>query len=301
MLSPADGIWRPQNDDDDRSYGDSREPRLWIGGHRYALVGRLARGEGSDVFLGRRDEALPARVIVKILRDEGAADLFAREERVLEDLSRATSRGAAHFTRLVPERVAFGRARLGVNGKDGEREVAVRRYRAGFVHTLDDVRRAHGDGLDPAHAVWVWKRVLELLGFVHGAGYVHGAVLAEHLLVDVRDHGVVLAGFSRAVRPGEHLPARTRGRDALYPEAIVRGEPATETTDLVMSARAVLQLLGGDPRRAPARVQAPLAGLLERVATDATGLTAWSLVEQASQAGIEVFGPPRFVPLTMPG
>ncbi len=243
---------------------------------------------------------MSALVVVKVLRAEGAADLFAREERVLEDLSHATARGAAHFGRLVPERVAFGRARLGLNGKDGEREVAIRRYRAGFVHTLEDVRRAHGDTLDPAHGVWAWKRTLELLGFVHGAGYVHGAVLPEHLLFDVREHGVVLAGFSRAVRPGERLPARTRGRDAFYPESVARGAAVTEATDLAMSARAVLQLLGGDPRRAPERVAAPLAPLLERVATDASGHSAWSLVDEVSRAAEEVFGPPRFVPLTMP-
>lgn len=300
LLSPASGVWRPQNDDDDAP-GDDREERFWLGGHRYALLGRLARGEGSDVFLARRDEALSARVIVKVLRAKLAADLFAREEEVLAALDRSSAQGAPHFSRLVPERVAYGKARLGANGLGGERLVAIRRWRGGFVHTLDEVRRAHGDGLDPAHAVWMWKRVLESLGFVHASGWVHGAVLPAHLLISARDHGVVLAGFSRAVHPGAPLPARTRDARAFYPDDVAAGGPASVRTDLAMSARAILHVLGGDPLRAPARVPPPLARLLETTAVTPWASDAWALVQDASDVARDVFGPPRFVPFEMPG
>ena len=163
VLSPANGVWRPQSPDEDDAFGDMREPRFWLGGHRYAVIGRLARGEGSDVFLARRDEAMAARVIVKVPRSQRSADLFAHEEDVLASLATSTAQGAPHFTRLLPERVAFGAARLGANGLDGSRLVAIRRWRAGFVHTLGAVRCAHGDALDPAHGVWIWKRMLESL------------------------------------------------------------------------------------------------------------------------------------------
>ena len=299
-LAPANGVWRPANEDDDTSYGDDREPRLWIGGHRYALVGRLARGEGSDVFLGRRDEALAARVVVKVLRARDGADRLAHEEHVLEALASATAQGAPHFTRLVPERIAFGSARLGPNGTGGERMVALRRWRPGFVHTIDDVRRAHGDTLEPAHVVWMWKRVLESLGFVHAAGFVHGAVLPAHLLVNARDHGVALAGFSRSVHPGTPLPAFTRAAKAFYPDDVWTGAAANVRSDLAMSARAMLYVLGGDPLRAPARVPPPFARLLETTAVAPWANDAWALVEDAKNVARDVFGPPQFVPFTMP-
>ncbi len=300
VLSPANGVWRPQSAGEDDAFGDMREPRLWLGGHRYALIGRLARGEGSDVFLARRDEAMAARVIVKVPRSQRSADLFAHEEEVLASLAGSTAQGASHFTRLVPERVAFGPARLGANGLDGSRLVAIRRWRAGFVHTLVDVRRAHGDALDPAHAVWIWKRMLESLGFVHATGWIHGAVLPQHLLVNARDHGVVLAGFSRAARPGEKLRAITRDARAFYPDVVAAGGPASTRTDLAMSARAVLSLLGGAPLRAPSHVPPPLARLLETTAVTPWASEAWALVEDASNVARDVFGPPKFVPLTMP-
>lgn len=300
VLAPANGVWRPENADEDERYGDDREPRFWLGGHRYALVGRLARGEASDVFFARRDEAMTANVVVKVLRARASEDLFTREETVLEALATTTAQGAPHFTRLVPERVAIGKARIGHNGLGGERMVAIRRWRPGFVHTIDDVRRAHGDTIEPAHAVWMWKRVLESLGFLHAAGFVHGAVLPPHLLVNARDHGVVLSGFSRAVRPGEKLPAVTRDAKAFYPDDVWAGGPASVRTDLAMSARVMLQLLGGDPLRASPRVPTPFARLLETTAVTPWAHDAWALVEDASNVARDVFGPPKFVPFDMP-
>lgn len=299
-MAPAGGVWRPQSDDEPDTFGSDREPRFWLGGHRYALIGRLGRGEASDVFLARRDEAMTARVVVKVLRARASADLFVREEGVLESLARSTAQGAPHFTRLVPERVAFGSARLGANGLGGDRMVAIRRWRAGFVHSALEVRRAHGDTLDPAHAVWIWKRVLESLGFIHAAGHVHGAVLPAHLLVNARDHGVVLAGFSRAVRPGEKLPAVSRDAKAFYPDDAWSGDPVSIRTDLAMSARAILHLLGGDPLKAPSRVPPPFARLLETTAVTPWANDAWALVQDASNVAHDVFGPPKFVPFSMP-
>ena len=135
---------------------------------------------------------------------------------------------------------------------------------------------------------------------MHAAGWIHGAVLPQHLLVNVRDHGVVLAGFSRAARAGEKLRAITRDARAFYPDDVAAGGPASTRTDLAMSARAVLSLLGGDPLRAPARVPPPLARLLETTAVAPWASEAWALVEDASNVARDVFGPPKFVPLSMP-
>ena len=134
-----------------------------------------------------------------MLRAPGDGDLLAREHEVLTALEASRAQGAPHFTRLLPQRVALGTARLGMRGELGERRVAVHRWRSGFVHTFDDVAREHPTGITAGHAVWIWKRMLELLGWIHASGWVHGAVLPPHLLVHARDHGVTLVGFSRAV------------------------------------------------------------------------------------------------------
>jgi hypothetical protein len=280
--------------------------RLWIGGARYAVLGRIARGEGSDVFFARRDARVTELVVVKALRALEDADLLAREGEVLERLLASTAHGASHFARLLPQPVARGVARLGMKGDLGERPVAVFRHRSGFDATFEDVLREYPEGVAPEAAVWMWKRVLELLAWVHRAGFVHGAVLPAHLLVHPRDHGVVLVGWSRAVpwAPPVPLPATTRDARAFYPDDVWDGAPATIATDLAMSARSVIAVLGGDPARAelPSRVPEPLARLLVACANTTSPADADPLrvKDQLDRAAREAFGPSKFVPFVMP-
>lgn len=284
-------------------------PRVHVGGATYAVMGRVARGEGSDVFLARRDARLTELVLLKVLRAAGDADLLAREWKMLEALHASTAQGAAYFTSLLPQPVAHGTL---ANDAGYTRAASVFRWRSGFQHTLEDVAREYPDGVDPRAAVWMWKRALELLGWVHRAGYVHGAVLPQHLLVHPRDHGVVLAGWSAAVRShpraSEPLPVTCAAGRAYYPDDAWTGALPTPATDITMSARCIARALGGDPwaDALPDAVPGPLAALVRAYADPASragGRTddAWALMERVGQAGREAFGPPRYHPFTMPG
>jgi hypothetical protein len=284
------------------SLPDDGRPRVHVEGRTYVLQGRVAEGDGCDVFLARRDRRLTELVLLKILRATSDADLLAREWRTLQSLHNSDAQGADYFQRLLPQLVAHGRL-TGV-GLD-PRPTSVFRWRSGFAHTLDDVRRAYPDGVDPRASVWMWKRLLELLGWVHRAGYTHGAVIPSHLILHAKDHGVVLAGWSSAVR-NEKLPALSTAAKRFYPDTVWNHRVVTNTTDLIMAARCMAHVLGGDPSTGvvPASVPAPLASLVRTYATlspDALADDAWEMIERVSQAGREAFGPPRFVPLTLPG
>lgn len=302
LLVPKDGTWAPAPVE--HAPEPLRHPtasRLWLGGHRYAILGRLARGEGTDVFLAERDGRLTERVVLKILRAERDRDLLEREHTMLGELERSTAQGAPHFTRLLPQRVALGVARLGMHGEAGERHVAAHRWRSGFVHTGLDVRDAYPGGVPPAHAVWMWKRMLELLGFVHRSGFVHGAVLPEHVLIHAKDHGVVLCGWSCAGRAASALVARTEGADESYPDDLRAGAPLAPRHDVAMSARVISRLLGGTAAALPSGVPDPLARVVAAHLAPAAGADAWALMREVQDAANEVFGPPRFVPFDMPG
>lgn len=301
LLTEKAGIWHstapPPHDEELRC--PERE-RFWFDGCRYAVLGQLARGEGSDVYLSRRDGRLSDLVVVKALRSLDDVDLLAREHEVLADLEKSSVKGASHFSRLIPQRVGQGTARLGMRGQGGDQKVAIHRWRSGFVHTFDDVLRAHAGGIAPEASVWIWKRTLEILGWMHHSGWIHGGVLPPHILVHARDHGVALVGLSRAVPPGKPLPAFSSTLRAYYPDAVWNGAPATEATDITMSARAVLHILGRNLLRAPPSVPAPLARLLEEYA-QGEGDDAWSVRDRVDAVAKQVFGPPKFVPFGMPG
>lgn len=294
--------WRA-DDDRDEIPEDVGLPRVHVGGRTYAVLGRLAKGDGSDVFLARRAARLTEMVVIKALRAKADEDLLAREWRVVEALNKSQAQGYEFFGRLVPQAVAHGRL-TGAVASAGT--ASVFRWRSGFLHTMDDVRREHSNGVDPRAAVWMWKRMLEVLGWVHRAGYAHGAVIPEHVLVHPRDHGVAFAGWSSAVRltGAEKVAATSASRQAFYPRATWERGVVTVATDLTMSARVIAHALGGDAAKGtvPSSVPRPIAELVSQYARDdAPADDAWDLMERVSDAGRAAFGPPRFVPFTMPG
>jgi hypothetical protein len=152
--------------------------------------------------------------------------------------------------------------------------VIVYRWRSGFQHTLADVKRAHPDGVDGRTAVWMWRRILELLAWLHASDVAHGAVLPEHVLVHPRDHGAVLVGWSRAAV----------------------GDAKLHPNDVAMSARAVFQIADG------ASLPRGVRDLLVRTG-EAPGKTggARELASTVLAAATAAYGPPAFHPFNMPG
>lgn len=303
LLAPGPGGWQPAAAEArEEPITDPHRRRVWVGSHRYAILGRLAQGESCDVFLARRDGRITERVLLKILRTDGDEDLLQNEQRVLETLEKSRAQGAPYFSVLLPQRVDAGIARLGKHGDEGERRATVLRWRSGFIHSMNDVFAAHPSGIIPEASVWMWKRMLETLGWVHKSGFVHGAILPQHTLVHARDHGVAFVGWSAAVPLGKRLLATNADFRDYYPDAVWQGAPASASTDLTMSARVLIKALGGTVDRAPSRVPAPLARLLESHARGESRLDdAWAVRDELDHTARQVFGPPKFIPFAMPG
>jgi hypothetical protein len=143
------------------------------------------------------------------------------------------------------------------------------RWRSGFIHTFDDVFSAYSGGIPPESSIWMWKRMLELLGWVHRSGWSHGAVTPAHLLLHARDHGVVLVGWSRAT------PTRNAAAD-------------------ISATASVLQRALGSQR-----VPAALADLLAQTVKSPPS-DAWALKEALDRTARDAFGPPKYIPFAMP-
>jgi hypothetical protein len=276
-------------------------------GRGYLVEGRLARGESTDVYLASRIGRVTERVILKVLRAMSDADLLAREWKVLHALHASRAQGSSFFQTLLPQPVAKGTVDTG----DGVARLAlVYRWRSGFQHTMDDIAKEYPRGVDARAAVWMWRRVLDLLGWVHESGHVHGAVLPQHMLVHPRDHGVVLCGWScaTAIAARDPLPAWSVASRAYYPDDVLAeggktaGAP-TPATDIAMSARCIARVLGGDPtgRDLPGAVPSQLAALVRSCSQTGLAEGAWALRQRVGEVARELFGPPRFERFDMPG
>lgn len=248
-------------------------------GARYQLIERLGMGEISQVYLASRVASLRFLVTIKISSAPSAAALYAREAEVAQALQRLDDAGAGvYFSRLLPEAVGHG----AVEGNPGKQALVLRHPR-GFWGSLAALSERFASGIDPRHAVWIWRRMLEVLNFVHHHGWSHGDVRPEHALVHPQNHGVRLIGWAAARS----------------------GAGATDkAADLWRSARVVQALLCGARGSGvlPERVPTGLAHLVTKAAEDkdfcrsqgAAGLDA--LLQAEARAA---FGPPSFVPLTI--
>ena len=190
------------------SRDDGARPRVEVAGVPYRVLGRLARGESSDVFLAERAQPITERVLIKVLRADADADLLDREWDTLTVLHRSEAAGRGGDGAADPALVSRGR--LVIDGGEGRRALVMQRALSGFVDTFEDVTRAYPRGVVGRHAAWMWRRTLELLAGVHRSGWAHGAVLPQHLVVHARDHGVMLVGWSCAARLGARAPLPAR-------------------------------------------------------------------------------------------
>ncbi|MEO8924606.1 MAG: lipopolysaccharide kinase InaA family protein [Caldimonas sp.] len=248
---------------------------------RYDVLRLLGHGSASDVYLGRRLGPLASLVTLKIARDDGGAASLASEARHLQALQALDGAGAAYFSRRLPQLIHSGQ---GSETSGEARSLSVFRQPPGYWGSLAAMQSAQPAGVDARHVVWMWRRVLELLSFVHRGGWSHGDLVPDHLLVHPGDHGILLIGWSRARFDSGSAATEARSRDL---------------AQLAWAMRSILRGASTGAPDIPAPTPAALAALLLSASEDAAWQAAHDAddVEQAlTQAANASFGPPRFVP-----
>lgn len=250
---------------------------LRLNGQHYSVLTQLGTGERSQVYLAERISPLPQRVTLKLAHSATQHGGLADEAKILEQLQSIKSPGAEYFTQRLPQPVRTG---VYEEAAGQEREALILRHPCGYWGSLADVLRFAPAGIDPRHGVWIWRRILEVLAFVHESGWSHGDLAPEHFLVNSRDHGILIIGWAKA-----RAVADTR----------------SISRDLMQSAWSVRVLLSGGKGapRFSSRIPAPFADLLLRCSEDASWSTstgARGLERALHAAAREAFGPPRFIP-----
>ena len=241
-------------------------------GGRLEVLGLLARGARGPALLVRRARALSERLVLRLARPGDAGGLDAAAA-ALGALQRSEAKGAPTFSRWLPRVEARGDC-LGA-------PALLLSYPPGFSARLDLLRPV-GGALDPRHLVWIGKRLLEQLHFVHQSGWTHGALRAPHVLLHPRDHGAYVVGWS-AARP------------------VDRGAIEAEL-------RSWAGLIGGVARLHRAALPAALGGVIDGVLRggDPGGPVrpadlddAWALRAAWDAAARADFGPPSYVKLEL--
>lgn len=254
-------------------------PGLSLGTVAFRVLAPLGSGEHADVYLAERMSFLPERVVLKISHDEDVSRGQRQEHTVLQTLQALAVPGAAYFSQRLPQPVMSG---VAGEGWCTGRSVLVLRQPVGYWGSMMGVLSRCG-AVDARHVVWMWRRVLDILNFVHEQGWCHGRVSPDHWLVQPRDHGILLTGW-RAAHSGASSHDQVR--------------------DLQQSAWSIRFLLEGSSGISPG-IPPDLPGCLKRLLERVCGDPAWCAIQGAAgidralrAAAREAFGAPRFIPFS---
>jgi hypothetical protein len=117
------------------------------------------------------------------------------------------------------------------------------------LYSLQEVKQTFPAGIHPKDMAWMWRRVLNVLGFAHKNGVIHGSVLPPYVWIEPRGHKVMLMGWGFSVRApageSEKLKALSISYESWYPPEVKK--PAEPGLDISMAARCMLSLMAIDP------------------------------------------------------
>lgn len=224
---------------------------LSSGGRSYNLTRLHARGSISNTYLTSGQS-----VVVKIPRSAASNALMDAEQAALAALA-DLGKEAAWLPPYVPK-VHDSFTHIDPATGQHRRITVLGALTEGFV-SLAQVHRAYPGGLDERDWAWMHRRLLRVLAATHHLGWVHGALSPENVLIHPRQHGVVLVGWSFAVKAGDRGTA-TGDEGALAPPEQHSGEPLTSAADVYQLHALMRLMLGG---RASPPMLAYLNGCLQ--------------------------------------
>jgi hypothetical protein len=272
---------------------------------KYIVTDLFAEGDLADLYrCSYTEDGKEHHALFKIAQSAADNDLLENEQKILGSMY-ALKQAEVKFYRYLPKPLdSFILRGSGVN-----RRVNVIQLADGYV-SLADVMKAYPAGLDYRDAVWMLKRSLAGLGYVHiHKKVVHGAVLPTHVLVHPTGHGAKIVDWCYAVQNWEekkdHVKAISKGYKAYYPSEILAKKPPTPQSDLYILAKCFVALLGGDvgtnrmPDSVPKQLRLFLASCLienqSRRPDDA-----WKLHEELDELLERLVGKAKYRPLEMP-
>jgi serine/threonine protein kinase len=280
-------------------YGRARyaAPLIFRGQNPYRVLEHW-EGEGSLLYLA---ESPQGRAFLKLARNQDGSKSLAREAEIITRLSQ----DGAVESRLRPY-VPLLLESFEHKTSAGERQLNAFRHYQSFV-TLSEVRAAYPQGLPWRDAAWIMLRLLVAVGYGHANGFVHAAVLPEHVLIEPDEHGLVLIDWTHAVEPGvagreQATNLKQQGAaDGWYPDEISLSGAPRPASDVYMAGRTMQYLLGADVGRwqLPEAVPQQLRGFLAGLVVAQPGRRpddAWELKAELD----ELFGERKFRPLRMP-
>ena len=166
--------------------------------------------------------------------------------------------------------------------------------------TLEQIIRKVGK-LDPEHVAWITERSLNVLGYLHYNGVVHGDIKPSNLMVNPENHTVTLIDFGLStIRPRYTSTSLGYTPHFAAPEQVEHKSPPLPQSDFYSLGMTMIYALNGDDDLAlinkdiPRNVPKPLRKFIERnLVYDIRRRPDWkkeNLVKTLGDVRVESFG-----------
>ena len=100
--------------------------------------------------------------------------------------------------------------------------------------------------IDDEHICWMLQVVLKAFAYMHYYVTVHGDIKPENMMLQLKEHNIVLVDFGMAVR-GTGAQVRAKGGTPVYiPPEFANGRPPLPESDIYSLGKSALFLAGGD-------------------------------------------------------
>ncbi|MDR6174311.1 hypothetical protein QE364_000808 [Nocardioides zeae] len=253
----------------------------------WTLGAQVGRGTVANLYAVPGGDA-----VVKIARRRSSSRYLRNERAALTRLREQSDSWLAPYLPRLLDTATLRSPGGGRGAEQREANVLGSLTRADGYVALTAVQAAAPDGLDGRDWAWMQRRIIRALAAVHAAGLVHGALLPENVLIHPEQHGVVLAGWSFATRPGRPAEGVVASQAAAYPPEVTGGV-VTPATDVAMLGALGLAMLRPDQR-----VQRRFSAGLRQ---DAPGMRprAADLQGEYDELLDRLYGPRRFRPLDL--
>jgi serine/threonine protein kinase len=269
---------------------------------RTHMVGELlCHGDLCDLYHCEYDDGSGTKrpAVLKIVQHARDNDLADAERSSLSTIATATGSSLVDFAPYYPTVVDSFMLKGTSN-----RRVNIFAPLAEHVGA-DAVCAAYRSGIDFRDMAWMFRRTLSAIGLAHRRGIVHGAVLPQHLMLRLSNHGATLVDWCYSVPVGQSIKAISEVHRYWYPPEVLRKEPATAATDIYMAAKLALVLIGGDPQlpSVPGRVPDRIGSFLASCCISSPSRRpqdAWDLHEEFGELMQKLVGKPKFRHFQMP-
>lgn len=223
----------------------------------YTMSRLIAKDDVCNVYACAFSvEGKPYQGLFRVARDAGDNDLVQNEARALYHFQATPNYDDFRaFLPSILESFVYQDERAAVAGRQA-RQVNIVTLHTHIaspdeLYSLEDVRGYYTGGIDTKDMAWMWRRLLNVLGYAHKNGIIHGAVLPSHVLIEPKDHKLALVGWGFSVRDAKanqrRLPAMSVSYESWYPPEVGEKAIPTPSLDLNMAARCMLYLMGLDP------------------------------------------------------